>query len=68
MDFQAKSYEKIRDFRRAGKTFLCVSHNRKVLLDLCDRAVWLDQGEMLMCDRIKYVLDAYEGRAARAGA
>ena len=23
MDFQAKSYEKIRDFRRAGKTFLC---------------------------------------------
>src|SRR5215471_18548966 len=67
MDFQAKSYEKIRDFRRAGKTFLCVSHNRKVLLDLCDRAVWLDQGEMLMCDRIKYVLDAYGGRAARAG-
>jgi ABC-type polysaccharide/polyol phosphate transport system ATPase subunit len=68
MDFQAKSYERIRDFRRAGKTFLCVSHNPKVLRDLCDRAVWLDQGEMLMCDRIQYVLDAYEGRAARAGA
>jgi len=67
MDFQAKSYEKIRDFRRAGKTFLCVSHNPQVLLDLCDRAVWLDQGEMLMCDRIHYVLDAYGGRAARAG-
>jgi ABC-type polysaccharide/polyol phosphate transport system ATPase subunit len=67
MDFQAKSYEKIRDFRRAGKTFLCVSHNPQVLLDLCDRAVWLDQGEMLMCDRIQYVLDAYAGRAARAG-
>jgi ABC-type polysaccharide/polyol phosphate transport system ATPase subunit len=67
-DFQAKSYERIRDFRRAGKTFLCVSHNPQVLRDLCDRAVWLDQGEMLMCDRIQYVLDAYEGRAARAGA
>src|SRR5215467_13269161 len=67
-DFQAKSYERIRDFRRAGKTFLCVSHNPQVLHDLCDRAVWLDQGEMLMCDRIQYVLDAYEGRAARAGA
>jgi ABC-type polysaccharide/polyol phosphate transport system ATPase subunit len=68
MDFQAKCYERIRDFRRAGKTFLCVSHNSRVLLDLCDRAVWLDQGEMLMCDRIRHVLDAYEGRAARAGA
>jgi len=30
MDFQAKSYEKIRDFRRAGETFLCVSHNPQV--------------------------------------
>ena len=68
MDFQAKSYEKIRDFRRAGKTFLCVSHNPQVLRDLCDRAIWLDQGEMVMCDRIKYVLDAYEGRAAGANA
>jgi ABC-type polysaccharide/polyol phosphate transport system ATPase subunit len=68
MDFRAKSYERIRDFRRAGKTFLCVSHNPQVLLDLCDRAVWLDRGEMLMCDRIQYVLNAYEGRAARAGA
>ncbi|HEY7335600.1 MAG TPA: ABC transporter ATP-binding protein [Bryobacteraceae bacterium] len=68
MDFQAKSYGRIRDFRQAGKTFLCVSHNPKVLLDLCDRAVWLDQGEILMCDRIKYVLEAYEGRAAHAGA
>ena len=68
MDFQAKSYEKIRDFRRAGKTFLCVSHNPQVLLDLCDRAVWLDQGEMLMCDRIQNVLDAYGVTAASAGA
>lgn len=64
LDFQAKSYARIRDFRRAGKTFLCVSHNSEILLDLCDRAVWLDHGEMLMCDQIKCVLDAYEGRLA----
>jgi len=62
LDFQAKSYARIREFRRAGKTFLCVSHNPQLLLDLCDRAVWLDQGEMVMCDRIQCVLDAYEGR------
>jgi ABC-type polysaccharide/polyol phosphate transport system ATPase subunit len=63
-DFQAKCYERIRSFRKAGKTFLCVSHNPIVLLELCDRAVWLDHGEMIMCDRIKYVVEAYEGRAA----
>jgi ABC-type polysaccharide/polyol phosphate transport system ATPase subunit len=63
-DFQAKSYQRILGFRRAGKTFLCVSHNKAVLMELCDRAVWLDHGEMMMCGKIEAVFDAYEGRAA----
>jgi ABC-type polysaccharide/polyol phosphate transport system ATPase subunit len=63
-DFQAKCYARIHNFRRAGKTFLCVSHNKAVLMELCDRAIWLDQGEMMMCDRIDAVFEAYEGRAA----
>jgi ABC-type polysaccharide/polyol phosphate transport system ATPase subunit len=63
-DFQAKCYERIRGFRRSGKTFLCVSHNPQILLELCDRAIWLDQGEMMMCDKIGDVIEAYEGRAA----
>ena len=63
-DFQAKSYERIRGFRRAGKTFLCVSHNKAVLMELCDQAVWLDHGEMMMCGKIEAVFDAYEGRGA----
>jgi lipopolysaccharide transport system ATP-binding protein len=65
-DFQAKCHERIRGFRRAGKTFLCVSHNQVALMELCDRAVWLDHGEMMMWDRIEYVFEAYEGRAALA--
>ena len=63
LDFQAKCFERIRGFRRAGKTFLCVSHNPQVLLELCDRAIWLDQGEAMMYDKINHVLEAYEGRA-----
>jgi ABC-type polysaccharide/polyol phosphate transport system ATPase subunit len=63
-DFQTKCHERIRGFRRAGKTFLCVSHNKGALMELCDRAVWLDHGEMMMCDRIENVFEAYEGRAA----
>jgi homopolymeric O-antigen transport system ATP-binding protein len=66
-DFQAKCYDRIRGFRRAGKTFLCVSHNKHVLMELCDRAVWLDHAEMMMGDRIQYVFEAYEGRAALPG-
>ncbi len=63
-DFQAKCHDRIRNFRRAGKTFLCVSHNKQVLLELCDRAVWLDHGEVVMCGKIEDVLEAYQGRAA----
>lgn len=63
-EFQAKCYERIRAFRRAGKTFLCVSHSKAVLMELCDRAVWLDHGEMMMFGNIDDVFEAYEGRAA----
>jgi ABC-type polysaccharide/polyol phosphate transport system ATPase subunit len=63
-DFQLKCYDRIRSFRRAGKTFLCVSHNKAILTELCDRAVWLDCGEMMMYGKIDEVFEAYEGRAA----
>lgn len=62
--FQAKCFDRIRGFRRAGKTFLCVSHSKPVLMELCDRAVWLDQGEMMMCGKIEDAFEAYEGRPA----
>jgi lipopolysaccharide transport system ATP-binding protein len=63
-DFQAKCFDRIRAFHRAGKTFLCVSHSKAVLMELCDRAVWLDHGEVMMCGKIEDVFEAYEGRAA----
>ncbi len=63
-NFQAKCFDRIQGFRRAGKTFLCVSHSKPVLMELCDRAVWLDQGEMMMCGKIEDIFEAYEGRSA----
>jgi ABC-type polysaccharide/polyol phosphate transport system ATPase subunit len=61
--FQEKCFERVRGFRRAGKTFLCVSHNRGMLLELCDQAIWLDHGEIMKSGTITGVIDAYEGRA-----
>jgi ABC-type polysaccharide/polyol phosphate transport system ATPase subunit len=60
-EFQAQCLERIREFRRAGKTFLCVSHNRKTLEELCDQALWLDHGELVMHGSAGEVLEAYEG-------
>ncbi|MGH9664544.1 MAG: ABC transporter ATP-binding protein [Bryobacteraceae bacterium] len=61
-DFQAKCYDRIHSFRKAGKTFLCVSHSKSVVMDLCDRAIWLDHGELIMTGDTKDVFEAYEGR------
>jgi len=61
--FQEKCFDRIRAFRRAGKTFLCVSHNKGMLVELCDQAIWLDHGEVIKAGNINSVFDAYEGRA-----
>jgi ABC-type polysaccharide/polyol phosphate transport system ATPase subunit len=60
--FQAKCFERILQFKRAGKTIFCVSHNLNTLEWLCERAIWLDQGEVMMDDRMRSVREAYEGR------
>jgi ABC-type polysaccharide/polyol phosphate transport system ATPase subunit len=59
--FQAKCIEKIREFRNAGKTLLCVSHTT-IIGQLCDRAIWLDHGELILSGAVSDVLGAYAGR------
>jgi ABC-type polysaccharide/polyol phosphate transport system ATPase subunit len=66
--FQAKCFERIHHFRRAGKTLLCVSHATGVVQDLCDRAIWLDRGELMMSGRARDVIEAYEGHRTTATA
>src|SRR5437667_2868809 len=61
--FQEKCFEKIDEFRKAGKTLLCVSHSPGLLQQLCDRALWLDRGELMMDGPIGKVLSAYTGSA-----
>ena len=60
--FQAKCFDKVLDFRRKGKTILCVSHASGMVQRLCDRAIWLDHGDLLLDGRIGDVTDAYDGR------
>jgi lipopolysaccharide transport system ATP-binding protein len=62
--FQAKCVDKIREFRRAGKSLLCVSHAAGMVQQLCERAIWLDHGELIMSGSVRDVTEAYAGRAA----
>jgi ABC-type polysaccharide/polyol phosphate transport system ATPase subunit len=60
--FQTKCFEKLLDFKRSGKTIFCVSHSLEMLEWLCERAIWLDHGEVIMDDSMRSVREAYEGR------
>jgi ABC-type polysaccharide/polyol phosphate transport system ATPase subunit len=61
--FQEKSKEALVSFRRAGKSMLFVSHAPSAVRDMCDRALWIDHGSVMMAGGVNDVLDAYQGRA-----
>jgi ABC-type polysaccharide/polyol phosphate transport system ATPase subunit len=62
--FQAKCMERIREFRRQGKTLLCVSHSPEMVRRFCDRAIWLDHGRVRQIGGAVEVLEAYQRSAA----
>ncbi len=57
--FQRKCYARIRDIQQQGGTILFVTHNAQVVLELCNRAVLLDRGEMLLSAAPKAVVPSY---------
>jgi len=46
-EFQKKCIGKMSDVAGQGRTVLFVSHNMGAVTSLCDRAIWLDQGQVV---------------------
>src|SRR4051794_19240822 len=59
-NFFAKCFERILQFRHAGKTLICVSHSMEALPQLCDHGVRLHHGHVLKTGPIRPVLEAYK--------
>jgi ABC-type polysaccharide/polyol phosphate transport system ATPase subunit len=57
--FQAKCLDRIMKFWEQGKTLLFVSHSPELVRRLCDKAIWLDKGHLVMSGSAGTVLDAY---------
>ena len=57
--FAHKSFDRIRQFRDAGTTVLFVSHSPGAVKTLCDRAILLDQGQLVRDGPPDAVLDYY---------
>jgi ABC-type polysaccharide/polyol phosphate transport system ATPase subunit len=57
--FQAKCFEKLEAFRERGKTILFVSHAPAQVLSLCNRAVLLDAGRLVLDGSPTEVIERY---------
>lgn len=64
--FQEKCFQRVNALRSSGKSLLCVSHAAGMVQELCDQAIWLDHGEIVMAGAIADVMEAYNGRRAIA--
>ena len=57
--FKRKSADKIRSLINSGVTVLLVSHSVTQIRDLCNKAIWIDDGELKMMGDVDKVCDAY---------
>jgi len=58
-EFQKKCAARLDHLRAEGRTMVCVSHDLATIRRLCDKALWLDHGRMVMFGPLPEVLDAY---------
>jgi len=58
--FQRKCFARIQDIQERGGTILFVSHAASTVVQLCDSAILMDRGEMLLYHTPKYVVSKYQ--------
>ncbi|CAM4002220.1 teichoic acids export ABC transporter ATP-binding subunit TagH [Mesobacillus zeae] len=58
--FAEKSLDKMNEFKEKGKTMFFVSHSIGQMKQFCQKALWLEFGEVRMYDTVDKVIPAYE--------
>lgn len=58
--FQRKCFARIEAIKEKGATILFVSHSATAVVDLCDRAMLVDQGELLATGEPKTIVSQYQ--------
>ncbi len=57
--FQLRCLDKINQMRRAGVSILLVTHDLESVQEMCDRAIWLDEGRIAASGSVEQVLEDY---------
>ena len=59
IDFQRKCTERFLEFRNSGRTTVLVTHDLESVRTMCDRAVWLDHGNLRGTGNPGEIVDGY---------
>lgn len=58
--FGAKSAHRMEKLTKSGCSLLLVSHSPQQILQFCERAIWIEDGQIVMDDSVLSVVKAYE--------
>lgn len=66
VNFRKKSNDKIKSLMESGTTVLLVSHSIPEIRAICDKAIWIDNGEVKGIGEVNKICDAYLKDAEKA--
>lgn len=59
VNFQQKCFEKLKEIKREGTTIVIVSHSLSQIEQICERSIWIDNGQIKEEGRPKEVHEKY---------
>ena len=62
--FMRKARNRLKDMVRRSGLLVFASHSNEFLAQLCDKAIWIDHGEVALAGSVEEVVRAYEGNQA----
>ena len=60
MNFQKKCFNTIKDFKKRGKSIVLVSHSIRDIENVCDRAIFLNKGNIVKIGPTEEVISEYQ--------
>lgn len=66
LNFQQKCLTKMSEIARDGRAVLYVSHNMRTVNQLCNRGIYLENGQLLYDGTVERAVELYGGSSARS--
>ncbi|GAA1213829.1 galactan export ABC transporter ATP-binding subunit Wzt/RfbE [Prauserella alba] len=60
--FMNKARDRLKDLVKRSGILVFASHSDELLLELCDQAMWMDEGRVRQHGRLREVLTSYKGK------